>query len=270
MQHPVKIGNVNFGDGSLGWICGPCMLESLDMVKRVAAEIVKTADASKQKFVFKGSFDKANRTSADSPRGPGLDAGLKMLATVKREFGLPVITDIHESQQAQPAAEVCDALQIPAFLCRQTSLIEAAANTGKPLMIKRGQFMAPGDMALAAAKAKASGGVLLAERGSSFGYNDLVVDFRALPVMRAAAPVVFDATHSVQKPGAAAGQSGGAREFLLPLARAAIAVGVDGVFLETHPDPTKALSDKQTQLPLADFAATVVELANVHHRIYAR
>lgn len=267
MQKVIKIGNVTFGDGGLGWICGPCMLESLDLVKQVAETIAITAANTKQNFVFKGSFDKANRTAAHSPRGPGLAAGLKMLETIKREFGLAVITDIHETQQAAPAAEVCDALQIPAFLCRQTSLIQAAASTGKPVLIKRGQFMAPGDMALAAAKA--GNRVLLAERGSSFGYNDLIVDFRALPIMRAIAPLIFDATHAVQKPGAAAGQSGGAREFLLPLARAAIAVGVDGIFMETHPNPAAALSDQQTQLPLSDFAATVAALTNLHTRIYS-
>lgn len=243
------------------------MLESAELVRRTAETIANVAALTGERIVFKGSFDKANRTSADSPRGPGLAAGLEMLTNVKREFGLATITDIHESPQARLAAEVVDALQIPAFLCRQTDLVAAAAATGKPVLIKRGQFMAPADMRRAAEKAKAAGGVLLAERGVSFGYNDLVVDFRALPLMREAAPVVFDATHSVQKPGAGNGESGGAREFLLPLARAAIAVGCDGIFIETHPDPSHALSDRQTQLPLGEFEATVRALANLRRRI---
>ena len=206
-------------------------------------------------YVFKSSFDKANRTSLSSFRGPGLEKGLEWLAEVRTRVGVPVTTDIHEPRQAEPVAEVVDLIQIPAFLCRQTDLILAAARTGKPINIKKGQFMAPWDMRYAVEKARAGGaeGVLLTERGTTFGYRNLVVDMRSLVIMRSlGVPVIFDATHSVQLPGGGEGASGGDRRFAFPLARAAVACGVDGVFMEVHPDPDRALCDGPNSLPLAE------------------
>ncbi len=204
-------------------------------------------------IVFKGSYIKANRLRGDSYQGPGLDAGLRILEAVKKTTGLPVTTDVHTVEEARTAAQVVDMLQIPAFLCRQTDLVVAAAQTGKPINIKKGQFLAPADMAHIANKAVAAGNaqVMLTERGSTHGYGDLIVDFRSLPIMRASGfPVCYDASHSVQSPGSAGGTSGGKREFLLPLLRAALAVGVEAVFCEVHPDPSQAKSDRETQWPL--------------------
>ena len=257
----VRIGEAPFGGGApLGIIAGPCAAESLGLCVEVAGRLGETCAKFGAGYVFKASFDKANRTSAGSGRGPGIDEGLGILASVKEQCQVPVITDIHDAGQAAMAATVCDALQIPAFLCRQTDLIASAAATGLPVQVKKGQFLAPEGMAGVAEKASAAGdgGVLLCERGSFFGYRDLVVDMRSLVVMRKLGhPVVFDATHSVQQPGAADGASGGLREMSVPLARAACAVGVDGLFFEAHPDPQRAVSDAATQLPLPDACALI-------------
>ncbi len=234
------------------FVAGPCVLESEAMALEIAAELARISAAVGVNFVFKASFDKANRTSLGSYRGPGLREGLAMLARV-RETGVAVVSDVHEPSQVPPAAEVLDLLQIPAFLCRQTDLLVAAAASGKAVSLKKGQFVPPWDMGYAVAKVKESGNpnLLLVERGATFGYNNLVVDMRALPIMRGlGCPVIYDATHSVQLPGGAGGKSGGQREFIAPLARAAMAVGVDGLFMEVHPDPDRALCDGPNSMPL--------------------
>jgi len=236
-------------------IAGPCVLELGDVVPRVADALARYATERGLPVCFKASFDKANRARLDAPRGPGLDAGLRMLERVRRESGLPVLTDIHEAAQAAAAAEVADALQIPAFLCRQTDLLVAAGRTGRPVNVKKGQWMPPEAMAGAVEKVRGGGGsdVAVTERGTFFGYGDLVVDMRNFARLREAtgAPVIFDATHSVQQPGqAAGGASDGRRESIPPLLAAAAVAGADGFFLETHPDPARALSDAATQWPL--------------------
>jgi 2-dehydro-3-deoxyphosphooctonate aldolase (KDO 8-P synthase) len=238
-------------------IAGPCVIESPELVFSVAEQMKAITDRLGINYVFKASFDKANRSSGGSFRGPGVAEGLAVLAEVKRRFGLPVLTDIHESQQAGPVAEVVDVLQIPAFLCRQTDLLMAAAEavqgTSKTINVKKGQFLAPWDMAQVVTKLREAGveNLWLTERGSSFGYNTLVVDFRSLPQLRAlGCPVIFDATHSVQQPGGRGTSSGGQREFVAPLARAAAAVGIDGMFMEVHPDPDQGLSDAPNMVPL--------------------
>jgi 2-dehydro-3-deoxyphosphooctonate aldolase (KDO 8-P synthase) len=245
----VPIDFSSFGAGKpLVLIAGPCVIESEEHVYRMADGIRDAVGG----FVFKASFDKANRTSGDAYRGPGLREGLRILGGLKRE-GIDILTDIHEAWQAEPAAEVADILQIPAFLCRQTDLLVAAGRTGRTVNIKKGQFLAPHDVSHAAEKVASTGNrqVLLTERGSSFGYNNLVVDMRGLEIMRDAGwPVIFDATHSVQLPGGAGAASGGQPQFIEPLARAAVAVGVDGVFVETHDAPEKALSDGANALRL--------------------
>ena len=242
-------------------IAGPCVIESRDLVMQVAETVSGICQELGIHYVFKASFDKANRSSGKSFRGPGTDEGLKILQEVGESFGVPVLTDIHESHQAAAAAQAVDVLQIPAFLCRQTDLLEAAAQavagTEKVVNVKKGQFLAPWDMAQVVNKMAesgldpASGRLWLTERGSSFGYNTLVVDYRSLPQLQAlGCPVIFDATHAVQQPGGQGTTSGGQREFVAPLARAAVAVGVDGLFLEVHPDPTVALSDGPNMVPL--------------------
>ena len=247
-------------------ISGPCQTEgaqhSIDIAGHLA-EICRNRDIG---FVFKASFDKANRTSLGGKRGRGLDEGLTDLAAVREAVGCPVLTDIHLPDQCAPAAEICDALQIPAFLCRQTDLLLAAGETGKPVNIKKGQFLAPWDMPNVAAKLASTGNenILLCERGTSFGYNTLVTDMRALPQMAATGyPVIFDATHSVQQPGGLGGASGGQREFAPVLARAAAAVGVAGFFIETHPDPNNAPSDGPNMIPLARMAALLDVLKSI-------
>ncbi len=234
---------------------GPCAAESLELCLEVGEQVQSICKELDIDYVFKASFDKANRTSVNSYRGLGMEEGLKLLADVKSKLGVPIVTDIHESYQASEVATVADVLQIPAFLCRQTDLLIAAAETGKMVKVKRGQFMAPEDMKYAVDKIKDSGNpnVCLTERGVSFGYHNLVVDMRALPTMRQFAPVVFDTTHSVQQPGGQGGTSGGQREFAPYLARAAAAVGVDGFFIETHPNPEKALSDGPNMVPLNEM-----------------
>lgn len=268
----VTVGAVPFGGGApLAVIAGPCAAESPGLCLEVADAMAEACSAAGAGYVFKASFDKANRTGAASGRGPGIDEGLSVLAKVRERCGVPVITDVHEPGQAAKAAEAVDALQIPAFLCRQTDLLAAAAETGLPVMVKKGQFLAAEDMAGAVEKAAGRGGVILCERGTFFGYRDLVVDMRSLVVMRSlGAPVVFDATHSVQRPGAAGGSSGGAREMTAPLARAACAVGIDGLFLEAHPDPAKAVSDRETQLPIAEARELIAEAAGIAGRMSGR
>ncbi len=240
-------------DGPLLLIAGPCVIESQRQCMGLASRLKAVAAEAELPFVFKASFDKANRSSAKSFRGPGLERGLAILAAVKAKHGVAILTDIHEIAQAEPVAAVADVLQIPAFLCRQTDLIQAAAATGRAVNIKKGQFLAPEDLRGAVGKATAAGGrkLLLTERGTSFGYHNLVVDMRSLPVLRSLGwPVVFDATHSVQLPGAGGTHSGGQREFVPVLARAAAAAGIDGLFLEVALDPAKAKSDAANSLPI--------------------
>jgi len=250
----VELGDARFGnDLPLALIAGPCQLESRNHALEMAQALAEMAQALRIGLVFKASFDKANRTSAGSARGVGLAAALPIFAEIRETLGLAVLTDVHEPAQCAPAAEAVDVLQIPAFLSRQTDLLVAAAATGRAVNIKKGQFLAPWDMANAVAKVTGAGNakVLVTERGVSFGYNTLVSDMRALPIMaRSGAPVIFDATHSVQQPGGQGTSSGGEREFVPVLARAAVAVGVAGLFIETHQDPDKAPSDSATMLPL--------------------
>jgi 2-dehydro-3-deoxyphosphooctonate aldolase (KDO 8-P synthase) len=252
--HAVTIGPVTIGGGSpLVLIGGPCVIESEAHAVGLAGAIAEIARRRGVPYVFKASFDKANRTSVQSYRGPGLDAGLKVLAEVKARIGVPVLTDIHEPAQAAPAAAVVDVLQIPAFLCRQTDLLLAAAATGRAVNVKKGQFLAPQDMRHAIAKITSAGNhrVILTERGASYGYHNLVVDMRAFPIMRSFGyPVVFDVTHSLQLPGAGDGVTAGQAEYIDTLAPAGVAAGVDGVFLEIHEDPSKARSDAQNALAL--------------------
>ena len=246
---------VEIGSGRPALIAGPCVAESLQLCLDVAARMSRICSQLGIAYVFKASYDKANRTSGAGYRGPGLAAGLKWLAEVRRKLSLPVLADVHDVSQVAPAGEVLDCLQIPAFLCRQTDLLVAAGKTGKAVNIKKGQFMAPWDMQQAVEKVRSTGGreILLTDRGTCFGYNRLVTDFRAIPQMRAFAPVVFDATHSVQEPGALGGASGGQVQYVPLLAGAAMAAGADGLFIETHPDPPEARSDAACMVPLADM-----------------
>jgi 2-dehydro-3-deoxyphosphooctonate aldolase (KDO 8-P synthase) len=248
----------------LALIAGPCQLESRAHALEMAQALKEIARRRKIGLVFKSSFDKANRTSGSAARGVGVNAALPIFAEIRETLGLPVITDVHESSQCGPVAEAVDALQIPAFLCRQTDLLVAAAGTGRPVNVKKGQFLAPWDMKNVVAKLDAAGlvDILVTERGASFGYNTLVSDMRALPILarETGAPVVFDATHSVQQPGGQGTSSGGERAFVRVLARAAVAVGVAGVFIETHQDPDHAPSDGPNMVPLKDFEALVAEL----------
>jgi len=260
----VAVGAVRFGNAlPLALIAGPCALESRAHALETAAALKEIAAKAGVGLVYKTSFDKANRTSARSARGLGLDEALPIFAEIRDKVGVPVLTDVHEAAQCARAAQAVDVLQIPAFLSRQTDLLVAAARTGKPVNIKKGQFLAPWDMAQVVAKVTGAGNanVLVTERGVSFGYNTLVSDMRALPILkRLGAPVIFDATHSVQQPGGQGDRSGGEREFVPVLARAAVAVGVAGVFIETHRDPDKAPSDGPNMLPLKDMAPLLREL----------
>jgi 2-dehydro-3-deoxyphosphooctonate aldolase (KDO 8-P synthase) len=251
----VAVGKARFGNGlPLGLIAGPCALEGRDHALEMAAALKEIAGKVGIGLVYKTSFDKANRTSAKSIRGVGLDSALPIFAEIRQKLGVPILTDVHEAQQCARVAQVVDVLQIPAFLCRQTDLLVAAAATGRVINIKKGQFLAPWDMANVVAKVTAAGNpnVLVTERGASFGYNTLVSDMRALPILArtTGAPVIFDATHSVQQPGGQGTSSGGEREFVPVLARAAVAVGVAGVFIETHQDPDRAPSDGPNMVPL--------------------
>ncbi len=264
---PVRIGpGVVIGDGRLAILAGPCAVESRELALEVAEELVALCAKLDLALVFKGSFDKANRTTGTSFRSIGLEPALAILAEVRERFGVPVMTDVHETWQVQPVAEVVDLLQIPAFLCRQTDLLHAAGASGRAVNIKKGQFLSPEDMSFALDKVREAGGerVTLTERGTSFGYHDLVVDYRGLGVLRALAPVVFDATHSVQSPGGLHGSSGGRRELVAPLARAAVACGVDALFFETHPDPDCALSDGPSMVPLAEIGGLLATCRALH------
>lgn len=253
----VSAGNVNLGNRlPLALIAGPCVMESENHLWTVAKSLKKIAAEIKIQFIFKCSYDKANRTSHDSYRGPGMREGLRMLEEIKRELKIPILTDVHLPEEAELAAETADVLQIPAFLSRQTDLLTACARTGRAVNVKKGQFLAPWDMENAVQKILKAGNhsILLTERGSSFGYNNLVVDMRGLEIMkRTGFPVVFDATHSVQIPGGRGSSSGGQREFVEPLAKAAAAIGVSAVFMEVHPDPDKALSDGPNSVKLSNL-----------------
>ena len=249
---------VAFGDGRLVFIAGPCVIESRAMALDLARRLTTLAAELKAAYIFKASFDKANRTSVDAFRGPGLDEGLDILAEIRERFNVPVLTDVHEPWQCARAAAVCDVLQIPAFLARQTDLVVAAGETGAVVNVKKGQFMAPEDMVNVVAKIASTGNrrIVLCERGASFGYRNLVADMRSLPIMRSLGyPVVFDATHSVQRPGGMGTGSGGDGKFAPVLARAAVAAGVDGVFMETHVNPRRALSDAANAIAFKDVAA---------------
>ena len=258
----VRIG----GNQPLALIAGPCVIESESHALAIAKRLAEIAKVAQVPFVFKASYDKANRSSADSYRGPGLAEGLRILKTIKDRLGVPILTDIHEASQAAAAAEVADVLQIPAFLSRQTDVLLAAGKTGRVVNLKKGQFLSPWEMANAVEKVAKTGNdrILLTERGASFGYQNLVVDMRSFPILRrTGCPVVFDVTHSVQLPGGEGKSSGGQPEFIEPLARAGAAVGVDGIFLEVHENPAKALSDGTNALPLAELPALLGKLKQI-------
>lgn len=268
-----RIGSIEIGDGqALAVIAGPCVIESEELCMEVGTKAKEIAGSLGMPYIFKASFDKANRTSVKSFRGPGIDKGLEILASVKSKLGVPVLTDIHEPWQAKPAAEVVDVLQIPAFLCRQTDLIVAAAETGKCVNIKKAQFLAAWDMRNSVEKARSTGNenIMLTERGSSFGYNMLVVDMCSLPAMRVlGCPVVMDATHAVQRPGGLGDATGGAREYVPHLMRAAVAVGVDALFLEVHPDPENALCDASSMLSLASLPQALADVMAIRNALTA-
>ncbi|NLX54810.1 MAG: 3-deoxy-8-phosphooctulonate synthase [Planctomycetaceae bacterium] len=270
-ENPISIGPYRCGAGCpLLLIAGPCVLESESLALEIASQLQAAVAELPVNLVFKASFDKANRTSIASGRGPGLDRGLDMLREVARRTGLPVTTDIHEAHQAAAVADVCELIQIPAFLARQTDLLVAAAATRRAVHVKKGQFMAPGDMRHVVDKLSAAGcrHVLVCERGTFFGYGRLVNDMRSLPQMRAlGVPVVFDATHSVQEPGGLGAATGGNRQMVEPLARAAVAVGVDGLFFETHPDPDSSPSDGPNMIPLAQFPALLRRLVRLRETV---
>jgi 2-dehydro-3-deoxyphosphooctonate aldolase (KDO 8-P synthase) len=263
----VRIDNIEIGKGSrLALIAGPCVIESEKIVLRTCEEIKKITTKLKTPFIFKSSYSKANRLNVKSYSGPGMSKGLEVLKKVKQELEVPILTDIHNPDEAEPVSEVADVLQIPAFLCRQTDLVLAAANTGRAVEVKKGQFMAPEDMGSIAQKIESAGNhnILLAERGTFFGYHNLVVDMRSLVIMRSLGyPVVFDATHSLQLPGSGGGFSGGQPQFILPLARAAVACGCDALFIETHPDVRNALCDKESMLPLERLEELLTQVMNI-------
>jgi 2-dehydro-3-deoxyphosphooctonate aldolase (KDO 8-P synthase) len=260
----ISIGGLRFGGGNpLFLIAGPCVIESEAHARMMAERVAKIADDAGVPYIFKASYDKANRSSVKGFRGPGLSEGLRILAKIKADLRLPILTDIHDAGQAAPAAEVADILQIPAFLARQTDLLLAAAKTGRIVNVKKAQFLSPWDMGNVAEKIAASGNdkIILTERGASFGYNNLVVDMRSFPVLKKFGyPVVYDVTHSVQLPGGQGHASGGQPEFIEPLARAGVAAGIDGIFLETHDNPAEALSDGANALPLTQLPALLSRL----------
>ena len=270
VQRPNK-SPIQVGDGQpLLLIGGPCSLESEALCREVAETVKDICVKLGINYVFKASFDKANRTSLESYRGPGITEGLESLGRIREDLDVPVISDIHNEYQAEAAAEVLDIIQIPAFLCRQTDLLVAAAKTGKPINVKKGQFVSPWDMSNAVGKLRGAGNdkIMLVERGASFGYNNLVVDMRSLPVMRSfGCPVIYDATHSVQLPGGAGGSSGGQREFIEPLSKAAIGAGIDGLFMEIHPDPDKALCDGPNSIPLDQVEELLTRLVRVRKAV---
>ena len=252
---------------SLFLLAGPCVIENEKLCRTIAASLTKTCKQLGIFYVFKASFDKANRTSGKAFRGPGITDGLNVLANIRDEFGVPVVTDVHTEEQARLAGEVVDILQIPAFLCRQTDLIEAAVATGKIVNIKKGQFLSPNEMGRVAEKARLAGAkkILLTERGTTFGYNNLVADMRSIPIMKSFGfPVIFDATHSVQLPGGGGDKSAGQREFAPVLAKAALAVGANGLFIETHPKPDEAMSDGPNMIPLGEMAKVLRSLLKIY------
>ena len=266
-MHSIKLGNFEIGTGKLILLAGPCVLEGFERSLKIGERAKKIADKLNIPYIFKASFDKANRSSIKSFRGPGLEEGLKILAKIKNELGVPIVTDIHESYQAEKVAEVADVLQIPAFLCRQTDLLIAAAKTGKIVNVKKGQFLSANDMKNVVTKLEESGTekIMLTERGSTFGYNNLVVDMRGLPIMRSFGyPIIFDGTHSVQLPGGSGTTSSGQREFIPYLTRAAAAVGIDGLFLEIHDNPAEALSDGPNMVSLDDLEDLLKKVLAVH------
>lgn len=266
MIHDFEVGNVRIGGGELFLIAGPCVIESEAHVRKMADAIQRITSDLKVPYIFKASYDKANRTSVKSFRGPGLKEGVRILKSLAESTGLPVLTDVHEPGHCEPVAEGVDVLQIPAFLCRQTDLLVAAGKTGRAINVKKGQFVAPWDMQHAVEKIRSTGNerVFLTERGASFGYNTLVVDMRSLGVMRKMAPVVFDGTHSVQQPSAANGVSGGQPEFIPLLTRAAVGAGIDGLFLEVHDDPANAKSDGANALDLKNLKPLLETLLAIH------
>jgi 2-dehydro-3-deoxyphosphooctonate aldolase (KDO 8-P synthase) len=270
-QRTATVGPLTLTSERLFLIAGPCVIESEDLCRRVAEQVVDLTDRLKIPYVFKASYDKANRTSGKSFRGVGMDKGLEVLARVRDEFGVPVLSDVHSAEEAEAAGEVLDCLQVPAFLCRQTDLIQAAAHCGKAVNLKKGQFLAPWDMQNVVAKAAEVGAknILVTERGSSFGYNRLVADMTALPVLAAMGhPVVFDATHSAQQPGGMGTATGGSRDMAVLLARAAMAAGADGLFIEVHPDPDKALSDGPNSIALADVEELLTQCLAIKAAIF--
>jgi 2-dehydro-3-deoxyphosphooctonate aldolase (KDO 8-P synthase) len=265
-----SVGNATFGDGRLTVIAGPCVIESAEHATMVARECLERAQAAGLDYVFKSSFDKANRSSIRSFRGLGMEAGLEVLQEIKKELGVPVLTDVHDVSQVERVAEVADVLQIPAFLCRQTDLIVASAKSGRAVNVKKGQFLAPQDARNIVDKVREAGceKLLLTERGASFGYNNLVVDMRSLPIMRGfGVPVVFDVTHSLQLPGGLGHATGGQAEYIEPLARAGVACGVDAVFMEVHDHPEKALSDGPNALPLNRLQSLLFMIRDIHQLV---
>ena len=271
MAQPIKIGNLSIGRGlPLVLISGPCVIEDYETTRQIAAQLKEATDRLEMPFIFKASFDKANRTSVDAFRGPGLTEGLRVLQEIKKEFGFPILSDVHRICEIPAAARVLDIIQIPAFLCRQTDVIVEVAKSGKPVNIKKGQFLAPWVIANVVAKVTSAGNrrILITERGTMFGYNNLVVDFRGFMIMRQTGyPVIFDATHSVQLPGGAGKSSAGQREYAPMLARAAVAAGVDGVFMEVHTNPEQALCDGPNSLKLDTLYKLLARLKTIHNLI---
>jgi 2-dehydro-3-deoxyphosphooctonate aldolase (KDO 8-P synthase) len=270
-MNEVKVGEVRIGQGNpMALIAGPCVIENEEMIFMTAQKLKEVCDRLSIPLIFKSSYDKANRTSITSFRGPGIERGLKILSEVKDKFSIPVISDIHALDEIKPAAEILDALQIPAFLCRQTDLILSASRTGKPVNVKKGQFLAPWDVKPLIEKFVSTGNqnLFLTERGTSFGYNNLIVDFRGFSIIRSFGyPLFFDVTHSLQLPGGKGSISGGQREFAPSLTRAAVAAGVDGLFIEVHPDPVKALSDASTMIPLVEMEGLLRQTKPIHDMI---
>lgn len=270
MQKKINIHNVSVGGKPFVFIGGPCVIEGREITLKTAEALCRITEELRIPFIFKSSYDKANRTSIESFRGLGIEEGLKILAEIKQSTGVPVLTDVHSAEEVRAAAEVVDVLQVPALLSRQTDLLVACGKTGKPVNIKKGQFLSPHDMQHAIRKVESTGNnrIIVTERGTSFGYNTLVNDFRAIPIMKTFGyPVVFDATHSIQKPGAGPGRSGGEREFVFPLAKAALAVGADGIFMEVHMDPGQALCDGDNSIPLNDLSFMLKTLKKIEESL---
>jgi 2-dehydro-3-deoxyphosphooctonate aldolase (KDO 8-P synthase) len=273
MDNPVHVRNITIEEaGPFFLVAGPCVIEDEDTTLRVAVFLKETGEATEIPVIFKTSYDKANRTSVDSYRGPGVNRGLEIIEKVKEETGLPVLSDVHEVPQIEKAAKILDVIQIPAFLCRQTDLILAAARTGLPVNIKKGQFLSPWEMESVIKKVTSTGNrhILITERGTSFGYNNLVVDIRSIAIMkRFGFPIIFDATHSVQLPGGSGTSSGGQREFVEYLARAAVAAGAHGVFMEVHPNPDSALCDGPNSIPLSQVRPLLILLKEIHRLVHS-